>query len=205
MFQTLCLTLFIFLASWSVYVCPLSVFFRTLCAHCHQPVILSFPQFHPALSCLSEGLDVGLEQTYSQGGGWCSERTVMSGMWGGAVEGANVPKSCISFGVETSHFDFFQHHFCTASVHLTIFQKHKRKSSFVSSGKRYSLVGISFHCPRTICLLKQEDQRAKTHFEETLRFLRTDSVWICQLFCNLATVCSTKGTFHEKIPTLSVC
>lgn len=139
------------------------------------------------------------------GGGWCSERTVMSGMWGGAVEGANVPKSCISFGVETSHFDFFQHHFCSASVHLTIFQKHKRKSSFVSSGKRYSLVGISFHCPRTICLLKQEDQRAKTHFEETLRFLRTDSVWICQLFCNLATVCSTKGTFHEKIPTLSVC
>lgn len=120
--------------------------------------------------------------------GWWGYRegTVMSSMRGGAVESAKSGKSCISFWCLDVSFHNISpvRRPCVSPKKRegTAFQKHKRKSSFVSSGKRYSLVGISFHCPRTICLLKQEERRAKIHAEETLRFLRTDSVWICQLF-----------------------
>lgn len=168
--------------------CPLSVFFRTICDYCHQPVVFQFsPRFHPALSCLSEGLDVALGQTCSDEG-W----VVRGGLQSHVKHVRGHCRRCQKWSI--LHFILVlrhlisQHLSCTASVRFaekrrgTAFQKHKRKSSFVSSGKRYSLVGISFHCPRTICLLKQEERRAKIHAEETLRFLRTDSVWICQLF-----------------------
>lgn len=65
--------------------------------------------------------------------------------------------------------------------------------------------GIGLWAFGTICLLKQEDQRAKIHFEETLQFLKTDSIWICLLFCSLATdyQCPTdtdKNAFHKNEP-----
>lgn len=62
-------------------------------------------------------------------------------------------------------------------------------------------MGILFHCPRTICLLKQEDQCAEIYSEETLRFLRTNLD--LSAFCRLAIV-SQRAPFIKSASTVSV-
>lgn len=63
-------------------------------------------------------------------------------------------------------------------------------------------MGILFHCSRTICLSKQEDQRAKIHSEETQGFYGQTQTEIVS-FCNSATLYVEKrphklDTFHKN-------
>lgn len=112
---------------------------------------------------------------------WCGEGTVrvMSGMWGGHWRRCQCKSAAA--GSRKASVLVFRHLNLTFCEHCTetLSEKPTTKSFFESYETRMSLVGIFFQCSRTICLLKQE---AKVHTEETLRFLRTNSVWICLLF-----------------------
>lgn len=131
--------------------CVVSVFF----GHCVLTVIslslFGFPNFTPLYPVCQWAWS-----RHALGEGGCSEG--MSGMCGGTGEGANVSQP-LRWAERGSAllYPIVHYSWCLDTGALTekaTFLKHKRKSSFVSSGTKNSLVGILFHCSRTICLLK---------------------------------------------------
>lgn len=147
----------------------------------------------------------------------CSEGTVMSGMWEGAGQGANVSqllrwaekaqrcctKSCISASVQTSRFDFFQHnllHFTCAGTEKATFSKTQEEKFFCKfwdreepRGHLVSLFQNSLFVDtgRPMC---QNTLWRNTNVSEDRFSLNLSG------FGYLATVCSTKGTFHKNEP-----
>lgn len=177
----------------SLLACLLAVFFsdtlRSLSLACHRSAFWVLPSsilFVSGSGCWPEA-----DTLWERG---CNEGTAMSGMSGGRwrrcqfMSASVVSRRASVLLYPVLHFTWSfcivrwilsTSFFSTALVHKlnrTLFRKTKGKVLFF-----FYVHGISLWASGTICILKQEDRRAKILFVETLQFL------ICHLLHSSAT------------------